>query len=70
MIDTTNSRAIQNISKYFFHTMKGMKAVEYRIWSRSFNKNKGHYYELVKVQKVLRELRKVRADKTLWTSKS
>lgn len=92
MIDTTNSRAIGNVSKYFFNTMKGMKGVEYRIWSRSFNKHKGpgarrapgvrnpgcfaspgflgYYSQLVKIQKVLRGLRKVRADNTLWTSKS
>lgn len=70
MIDTTNSRAISNVSKYFFNTIKGMKGVEYRIWSRSFNKHKGDYSQLVKVQKVLRELRKVRADNTLWISKS
>jgi hypothetical protein len=31
MIDTTNSRAIKNIIEYFFNTMRGMKAVEYRI---------------------------------------
>ncbi|GAA5817866.1 hypothetical protein MFLAVUS_011432 [Mucor flavus] len=47
MIDTTNSRAIKNVSKYFFNTMKGMKGVEYRIWSRSFNKHKGDYSQLV-----------------------
>ncbi|GAA5794693.1 hypothetical protein HPULCUR_000038 [Helicostylum pulchrum] len=70
MIDTTNSRAIKNVSKYFFNTMKGMKGVEYRIWSRSFNKHKGDYSQLVKIQKLLRELRTVRADNTLWTSKS
>lgn len=39
MIDTTNSRAIENVSEYFLNTMKGMKGVEYRIWSRSFNKH-------------------------------
>jgi hypothetical protein len=70
MIDTTNSRAIDNVSKYFFNTMKGMKGVEYRIWSRSFNKYKGDYSKLVKVQQVLRKLRTVKADNTLWTSKS
>lgn len=64
MIDTTNSRAIDNVSKYFFNTMKGMKSVEYRIWSRSFNKHKGDYSQLVKVQKSIRELRKVRAINT------
>jgi hypothetical protein len=70
MIDTTNSRAIKNVSEYFFNTMKGMKGVEYRIWSRSFNKYKGNYSRLVKIQKLLRGLRTVRADNTLWTSKS
>jgi hypothetical protein len=56
MIDTTNSRAIQNVSKYFFNTMKGIKGVEYRIWSRSFNNHKGNYSQLVKIQKLLRSL--------------
>lgn len=72
MIDTTNSRAIQNIIEYFSasrpNIMKGMKAVEFRIWSRSFNKHKGDYSELEKVQKILRKLRKIRADNTLWNS--
>ena len=31
MLDTTNSRAISNVSEYFLNTMKGMKTVEYRI---------------------------------------
>jgi hypothetical protein len=70
IIDTTNSRAIKNVSEYFFNTMKGMKGVEYRIWSRSFNKYKGDYSQLVKIQKLLRGLRTVKADNTLWTSKS
>ena len=69
MIDTTNSRAIKNVSKYFFNTMKGMKGIEYRIWSRSFNKHKGNYSQLVKIQKVLRKLKTVKADNTLWSSK-
>jgi len=30
-ISTTNSRAIENIIKYFNNTMKGMKSLEYRI---------------------------------------
>ena len=67
MLDTTNSRAIKNVSEYFFNTMKGMKGVEYRIWSRSFNKYKGDYSQLVKIKNLLRRLRTVRADNTLWT---
>lgn len=31
LLDTTNSRAIENIIDYFSNTMKGMKAVEYKI---------------------------------------
>jgi hypothetical protein len=48
--------------------MRGMKAVEYRIWSRSFNKHKGDYSKLINIQKIIRKLRKIRADNTLWTS--
>lgn len=70
MIDTTNSRAISNVSEYFLNTMKGMKSVEYRIWSRSFKNNKGDFEKLYKVQELLRKLRTVKADNTLWTFKS
>lgn len=35
LLDTTNSRAIENIIDYFSNTMKGMKAVEYKIFARS-----------------------------------
>ncbi|MCO8751360.1 hypothetical protein KLO70_18325 [Clostridioides difficile] len=31
ILDTTNSRAIENIIEYFQNTMKGMKSVEYKI---------------------------------------
>jgi len=58
ILDTTNSRAIRNISEYFFNTMKGMKSVEYRIWSRSFNKYKGNYDQLYKVKDILIKLEK------------
>lgn len=58
MLDTTNSRAIENIIKYFYNTMKGMKAVEYRIWARSYVKNKGKFSELSKVREILRKMKK------------
>lgn len=70
MLDTTNSRAIKNVSEYFLNTMKGMKSVEYRIWSRSFNKHKGNYDKLYKVKELLLKLRIVRANNSLWVSKS
>ena len=43
--------------------MKGMKAVEYKIWSRSFNKNKGNFEKLTKIREQIRKLRSVRAQK-------
>jgi len=32
LLDTTNSRAIVNIGAFFNGKMKGMKAVEFKIW--------------------------------------
>jgi hypothetical protein len=60
---TTNSRAINNIIAYYKNTMKGMKALEYRIWTRSFNKYKGNYTELKKVRDLIRKIRLIRVDK-------
>jgi len=54
---TTNSRAIENIIKYYKNTMKGMKSVEYRIWSRSYIKHKGDYESLNKIRNQVRILR-------------
>ena len=59
-IVTTNSRAIENIIKYFKNTMKGMKSVEYRIWSRSYNKHKGEFDSLKIIRKKIRIMRKKR----------
>ncbi len=58
ILDTTNSRAIENIIIYFKDTMKGVKSLEYRIWARSYNKNKGDYDKLHKIRDLVRKLRK------------
>ena len=57
MLDTTNSRAIENIIKYFENTMKGMKSVEFRIWARSYKKNKGNSSKLIEVRNIIRNMR-------------
>lgn len=57
ILDTTNSRAISNIILYFNKTMKGMKSVEYRIWSRSI-RYKGNYEKLYNIRDIMRNLRK------------
>jgi len=58
ILDTTNSRAIENIIEYFRNTMKGVKSLEYRIWARSYVKHKNHYSKLYEIRDLIRKLRK------------
>ena len=58
ILDTTNSRTIENIIDFFKDTMKGMKSVEYRIWARSYKKHKGNYDKLNEIREIIRNLRK------------
>lgn len=58
ILDTSNSRAIENIIVYFKDTMKGVKSLEYKIWARSYNNNKGDYDKLHKIRDMVRKLRK------------
>jgi hypothetical protein len=55
-LNTTNSRAIENIIEYFHNTMKGMKSVEYRIWARSYAKHKGDTAKLSEIRDIVRKL--------------
>lgn len=65
LLDTTNSRAIVNIGAFFNGKMKGMKAVEFKIWLRS-QKHKGNYPKLESIQAFLRNMRRKRASSSLW----
>ncbi|KAH0439592.1 hypothetical protein IEQ34_025757 [Dendrobium chrysotoxum] len=58
---TTNSESIQNIADYYFQTMK---ALEYRIWARSFEKKKD-FASMTKAQDLMRNIRSIRLDKNL-----
>ena len=51
---TTNSRAIENIIKYFHNTMKGMKSFEFKVWARTYVKHKGDYYKLYEIRNKIR----------------
>ena len=64
-LDTTNSRAIDNLGAFFNGKMKGMKAVEFKIWLRS-QKYKGNFSKLESIQAFLRNLRRKRASTSLW----
>lgn len=57
ILDTTNSRAIENIIIYFNNTMKGMKSVVFRIWARAYSK-KGDTHKLDKIRKILLSIEK------------
>lgn len=58
ILDTTNSRAIENIVEYFKNTMKGVKSLEYRIWARSYVKHKNDFNKLYEIRNLVRNLRK------------
>lgn len=62
-IVTTNSSKIQMIAAYFFKTMKGMKAIEYRIWARSFAKKRGNFEALFNIREQMRSIRSIRFGK-------
>jgi hypothetical protein len=67
-IVTTNSRAIENIIKYYKNTMKGMKSLEYRVWARAYGKHKG---EFIALNKIRNQVRKMKSNKyTLLDMKS
>lgn len=58
ILDTTNSRAIENIINFFKNTMKGVKSLEYRIWARTYTKDKGNFTKLSNIRDIIRNLRK------------
>lgn len=58
ILDTTNSKNIETIIDYFNNTMKGVKSLEYKIWARSYVKNKGNYEKLSIIRDTIRKIRK------------
>ena len=53
---TTNQASVHKVIDYFFKTIKGIKSLEYRIWSRSFRKNNS-FEELMKIQNMINKIR-------------
>lgn len=53
-IVTTNSRSIENIIKYYFNTMKGMKSFEFKVWARCYVKHKGDFNKLNEIRNKIR----------------
>lgn len=55
---SSNLKSIEEICNYFQNTIKGIKSLEYRIWSRSFKKQIT-YEELVQIQNKMRKIRSI-----------
>ena len=63
-VNTTNKNSINIIINYFFKTIKGIKSLEYRIWSRSFYKKKNVNIEyIINISNIMRKIRSIRFDK-------
>lgn len=64
---TTNSRSIENIIKYYYNTMKGMKSFEFRVWARCYVKHKGDFSKL---NEIRNKIRSSKLGTTILNSKS
>nr|QCI56432.1 hypothetical protein [Hypsizygus marmoreus]QKJ80186.1 hypothetical protein [Hypsizygus marmoreus] len=60
---TTNTERVKFLVTYYHKTMKGMKALEYRIWARSFSKENKDFELMSKIQNLMRNIRSIRLDK-------
>jgi LAGLIDADG endonuclease len=56
----TNISSVRMISEYFFKSMKGMKSLEYRLWSRSFHKRHRGFEYLHSIQQKMRQIRSIK----------
>lgn len=62
ILDTTNSKSIENIIKYFItndHSIlfMGVKNLEFSIWKRSYYKFKGNYIKLKEIKDLINKIR-------------
>ena len=57
LLDTTNSRAIQNICEYFNDNLISIKSLDFKIWKRAL-RFKNNYEKLLKMQELIRKLKK------------
>jgi hypothetical protein len=62
IMDTTNSRAVENLIAYFKDNLVGMKSVEYKIWARTYLKHKGNFNKLLEIQWRIRMMKSMLVD--------
>lgn len=58
-----NQNSLITVVKYFHATIKGIKSLEYRIWSRSILKEDKSFEKLSKTRDLMRSIRSIRLDK-------
>ena len=67
ILDTTNSRAIENIIGYFHNTMKGIKSLDFKLWSKAKRRsNNGNLAKVKRIQEILFKLQ--RRQGRIWTN--
>ena len=59
----SSNKNIPFIVKYYHKTIKGMTALEYKIWARSFNKQYKNYEYMFKIKNLMQNIRSIRLDK-------
>lgn len=63
-LETTNNRSIQTISKLLTGKLRGMQAVEFRIWQNAL-KYRGNFEKLSKIQAQMQKLRSYRVKEAV-----
>lgn len=69
ILDTKSSIAIASLISFFTGKIKGIKAIEFRKWARSFVKHKGDFEKLKKLQDQLRKAKKLQSVRMMVYSK-
>ena len=59
----SSNKNIPFIVKYYHKTIKGMKALEYKIWARSFNKQYKNYEYMFKIKNLIQNIQSILLDK-------
>ena len=65
----SSNKNIPFIVKYYHKTIKGMKALEYRIWARSFETPNKDFEYLMKIRNTMRNIRSIRLYKNFSIKK-
>ena len=60
-ISSSDPQSIQTIIQYFNHTLKGIKSLEFKLWSRSFTKRLS-YSQLEDLQIKINKIRNKHKD--------